>query len=80
MTISGMIRRAGRPALSLASAFALMATAGLGGAAAAPKAAGPKTREAAARMQADSASALASQQKPVQLRYFGGPKSMMSAR
>jgi hypothetical protein len=75
-----MMRRAGWPALSLASAFALMMAAGLGSATAAQKATGSKARAAAARMQADSASNPASQQKPVQLRYFGGPKSMMSAR
>lgn len=74
MTISGMVKRSGWPTVSLA-AIALMMAASVSSEAGAPKTAGMKT-PAAARAQAD----LAPQQKPVQMRYFGGPKSMMSAR
>jgi hypothetical protein len=76
MTISGIVTRSWRPALSLAGAIALATAAGLGSAAATHNAAGSKTRAEGARTSA----APAPQQKPAQLRYFGGPKSVMSAR
>jgi hypothetical protein len=76
MTISGKVRRSGRQVVSLAGAIALMTAASISSEAGTHKAAGMKTHPTTAAAPADPAP----QQKSSNLRYFGGPKSMMSAQ
>jgi hypothetical protein len=76
MTISRIKGRFGRSAVSLAGAVALTMAASTSSDARAHKAAGLKTALAMATAQV----APAPQSKPIRLRYFGGPKSAMSAQ
>jgi hypothetical protein len=70
MRLSGIERLTGRPAVWLAGAIALVIAAGTGSEA--------RQRKVVTAAKAYAQDTPVQQQKPVKLRYFGGPKSVMS--